>query len=94
MKGRDYLAIVGGLPCVLCAQIGHTQSSRTTVHHVREGQGMAQRAQDWLACALCVDCHQGPGGLHGDRTLMRVAKVDEMDLLALTIQGVMQRADE
>lgn len=55
------------------------------IHHCREGQGMAQRAQNWLAIPLCPLCHTGPQGIHGDRRLLKARKLDEMDLLAMTI---------
>jgi hypothetical protein len=47
---------------------------------------MSDRASDYLAVALCVDCHRGYDGFHGTKALLRIAKVSEMDLLADTIQ--------
>jgi hypothetical protein len=47
---------------------------------------MSDRASDYLAVALCVDCHRGHDGFHGTKALLRIAKVSEMDLLADTIQ--------
>ena len=44
------------------------------------------RAQHWLAIALCPDCHTGPQGIHGNRQRLKARKLDEMDLLALTIE--------
>lgn len=75
-----YMGRVAELPCSVCGAPGPSQ-----VHHVREGQGMSQRAANWLTVALCPDCHQGPNGLHGDRTLWRIRKMDELDALAATI---------
>lgn len=78
---------VAAMECVLCRLLGMQQESKTDVHHIREGQGMAQRASNWLVVPLCHSgCHQGPLGIHGDRSLLRIAKVDELDLLAMTIQ--------
>lgn len=85
-----YMGRVAALRCVLCAQLGMEQSTRTTVHHVREGQGMQQRASNYLTVALCQDCHQGPNGLHGSRSLFKLAKWDEMDALAATIKELQQ----
>ena len=79
---KSYLSRVASLPCCVCGTSG------VELHHVREGQGMAQRAQDWLVVPLCPDCHRGPQGLHGDRTLMRIYKLDEMDMLAKTIEAM------
>lgn len=84
---RDYMGRVARVPCVLCEVLGfHGVSAE--VHHVRSGQGASQRASDYLTVALCPECHRGPMGLHGDRTLMRMAKLEELDLLALTIERV------
>ncbi len=47
---------------------------------------MSQRASDYLAIPLCPDCHQGKSGIHGDRTLLRIYKTTELDLLAKTIR--------
>jgi hypothetical protein len=83
----SHLATIAGMPCVLCELLGLPQTSKTDAHHVRTGAGMAQRQHDDLAIPLCHDgCHQGPRGIHGDRSLLNVAKVDELDLLAMTIR--------
>ena len=80
MKDKRYLGWVAQQNCVLCGAVG------VHCHHIREGQGMAQRASDYLAIPLCPDCHMGQQGAHGDKTLFRVYKVTELDLLARTIQ--------
>ncbi|WP_423820860.1 hypothetical protein V5738_11005 [Salinisphaera sp. SPP-AMP-43] len=89
---RDHMARVAELSCVLCTRLGQEQWSRTTVHHLREGQGGAQRADHFLTIALCEDCHQNSRlGLHGDRTLLRIANCDELDLLADTLRALSAR---
>lgn len=70
---------VAALPCAVCGD------SPVQLHHVREGQGMAQRAQNWLVVPLCPSCHVGPRGIHGDKSVLRAQKLDEIDLLANTI---------
>ena len=80
------------MPCVLCEAMGQAQASPTQVHHIRDGQGMSQRASHWLCVPLCVDCHTGPMGIHGDRSLMKIARVSEMDLLAMTIERARRAA--
>lgn len=77
---------IAGMSCVVCDALGIGQLTNTTVHHIREGQGMSQRASHWLAVPLCWDDHQGPNGVHGNRTRMRMAKMDELDMLAETIR--------
>ena len=79
---KRYLDRVASLPCQCCGAEG------VHVHHVREGQGMAQRAQNCLAVALCPACHTGSQGIHGDRRLLKARKLDEMDLLAKTIEAL------
>jgi hypothetical protein len=76
---------VAQMPCVLCELLGQGPSA-AQLHHIREGQGMSQRASHWLVVPLCPECHQGPFGLHGSQALLRMAKVTELDLLALTIE--------
>lgn len=79
-KEKRYLDRVAQLDCVVCGAHG------VHVHHAREGEGMGQRAQNWLAIAVCPPCHVGPRGIHGDRSVLRQDKLDEMDLLARTIE--------
>lgn len=84
MKKADsaYMGEVAGLPCAICGDFP------VTVHHIREGQGMSQRASNYLTIPLCPFCHQGPQGIHGDQTMLRIHKVTELDLLAKTIEEV------
>jgi hypothetical protein len=49
---------------------------------------MAQRASNFLVVPLCPDCHQGPSGVHGDKSLMRIKKLTELDMLAQTIEAL------
>lgn len=77
-----HLSRVAALPCCLCG------TEPCEVHHIREGQGMAQRASDFLTIPLCPDCHRGSKGVHGDRSMLRLMKVTELDLLAATIEAL------
>lgn len=49
---------------------------------------MAQRASNFLVVPLCPDCHTGPMGVHGDKTMMRIKKLSELDMLAQTIEAL------
>jgi hypothetical protein len=82
--GKRHMGRVASLPCVLCG------ASPVEVHHIREGQGAAQRAQDTLTCALCPECHRGPNGLHGlgRKGFYTRYKLDELDLLARTLEAL------
>lgn len=77
-----YMDMIAEMPCALCGDWP------VHVHHIREGQGMAQRASNFLTIPLCPTCHQGSGGVHGDRSLLFVMKKSELDLLADTIEMV------
>ena len=77
---RAWMGRVASLPCACCGQYG------VQVHHIREGQGMAQRASNFLTVPLCPECHTGTYGVHGDKSRMRARKLSELDLLADTIE--------
>ena len=77
---RKHMGRVAQMSCLVCG------TEPVHVHHIREGQGMGQRAQNWLTVPLCPDCHTGPYGIHGDKSRMRAQKLDEMDLLSMTIE--------
>lgn len=76
---RRHMDRVAQLGCLLC-------NSPAEIHHIREGQGMGQRAAHWLTVPLCPDCHRGPRGVHGDKTVLKMRKWTELDLLAETIR--------
>ena len=84
---KRHLDRVASLPCCLCGD------TPVQVHHVREGQGMAQRASNWLTVPLCPSCHTGPKGVHGDQTMLRIFKMDEMEMLADTIKKLSTRGE-
>ena len=78
---RRYLWRVKNLACVCCGAHGPCDA-----HHLREGQGLSQKASHYLTIAVCKECHQGANGIHGDRSLMRLYKLSELELLAKTIE--------
>ena len=81
MRNADkaHMGRVAELPCACCG------TEPVQVHHIREGQGMAQRASNYLTIPLCPDCHTGTYGVHGDKSRMRAQKASELDWLADTI---------
>lgn len=79
---------VAAMPCVCCEMLGQSQDGKTFVHHIREDQGASQRASPYLTVPLCYECHQGKNGIHGDRALLKVLKISEIDLLAATISNL------
>lgn len=91
MHVLEYKSRVAEVGCVLCHHLGlgHTQP---TLHHVRDGQGLSQRASDWLVVPLCSEHHLGASGFHGlgQSGFYTRYKLSELHLLAMTIQRVME----
>ncbi len=83
------MARVAALGCILCKHLG-IDGTPAQVHHLREGQGAAQRGSNWTAVPLCPEHHVGQSGLHGLGTRGFAAryKLDELDLLAMTIEAL------
>jgi hypothetical protein len=86
MIAKVWKAKVASLGCILChhLDLGPTPAN---LHHVREGQGMSQRASDWLVVPVCKEHHQGKTGIHGGR-FYQLYKADELDLLAWTLEAM------
>lgn len=84
-----HLDRIANIGCILCRHLGHFNTP-AEVHHIREGQGMSQRASHFLAVPLCAEHHRGPNGLHGlgTRAFFRRYNLDEMELLAMTLARV------
>ena len=82
--GKRWMSRVAALPCCICG------SRPVQVHHIREGQGASQRAQDTLTIPLCHDHHQGANGIHGlgRKGFYARYKRDELDYLADTIEAL------
>lgn len=75
---RDWMNRVAELGCLICR-------ADAELHHVREGQGMSQRASNYLVVPLCPDHHRGNNGIHS-HGFYRMHKRDEMSLLAEVIE--------
>jgi hypothetical protein len=74
-KEREHLARIKEMPCSLCDAPGPSEA-----HHVR------QHSQ-YLCIPLCESCHRGPlMGLHGQKRMWAIQKMDEMDCLNETIR--------
>ena len=72
---RRHLALVKELPCSVCDTAGPSEA-----HHVKQSSA-------WTCIALCTNCHRGPvNGLHGQRRMWKLKKMDEVDALAVTIR--------
>lgn len=75
---RRHLARVKELACSVCDEPGPSEA-----HHVKQGS-------QYLCVALCEDCHRGArNGLHGQRRMWSIKKMDELDALQVTLQRLM-----
>jgi len=74
---RAWVALVKRLQCSVCDQAGPCDA-----HEINQGQ--------WFtSIALCKDCHQGShNGLHGERAMWKVMKLDELGALNVTIRRI------
>lgn len=59
---------------------------KVELHHIREGQGMTDRASDWLVIPLCNNHHVSILGVHYPKSLYVRTKLSELDLLAATLE--------
>ena len=61
---RQHINAVAEIGCILCARLGNPGTS-AEIHHLRDGQGMGQRAPFSHAIPLCPEHHRGATGYHG-----------------------------
>lgn len=77
-----HMAQVKSCACVLCDAPAPSEA-----HHVKQGRHFA-------TVALCPECHRGPSGIHGDKTMLRIRKWDETDCINETLRRVAQLKSE
>jgi len=79
---RDYLFHVKQLPCGVCEA-----PPPSSAHHIKQGL-------HHTCIPLCADCHQGGfNGIHGQRRIWNVKKLDELIVLNNTIKKLFQKYD-
>lgn len=75
---RAHIAHVKELPCSVCDAAGPSDA-----HHINQGQ-------HFTVVALCKDCHQGKRmGWHGERFAWKIAKMDELAALNVTLRRLL-----
>jgi hypothetical protein len=76
---REYVGKVKELPCSVCDAPGPSDA-----HEINQGQ--------WFtSVALCKDCHTGSfNGWHGQKTIWRVKKMDELAALNVTVRRLFE----
>ena len=77
---RRHMGRVAELPCVVCGAHG------VHVHHILEGRTPGRKPSGWLTCPVCPSCHTGTNGIHGDRAMWKVHKLNELQALAMTLE--------
>lgn len=85
---KIYLDRVSSLGCIVCRD-HEGADTPACIHHIREGQGMGQRAKNWLAIPLCPQHHQTGGvgvAFHASPQAFQALYGSELDLLARTIE--------
>ena len=80
---RDHMGKVAALGCLIpdCGAPAH-------VHHIRDGQGLGQRASNFLTIPLCPDHHMGALSIHKASRQFQKIYGDELQLLAKTIEAL------
>ena len=83
-----HMGRIKAMPCICCRLLMCAQEYGTDVHHIIVND---QPRNHWLTIPLCWGCHQGPKGVHGDKTFLRMLKMSEWTLLAFVMAELMQR---
>lgn len=90
---QRHMARVAALGCIV-GRLGFEAecSGRTVVHHIRDGQGMTDRADDFLTIPVCEAHHdRQPFGVHYQRSFRTRTGFTELDLLAATLRALESR---
>jgi len=76
---REHILRIKEMACVVCSCPGPSEC-----HEIKQGQ--------WFtSMPLCADCHRGSvNGLHGQKRMWNIYKLDEIDALALTVERLFQ----
>ena len=87
MSGKDHLARVHQIPCVVCELMSIAQKTRTEAHHPEH---IRDDSSHYCAIALCVEHHTGANGVHGlsRRAFADRYQLSDTKLIALTIKGL------
>ena len=76
---RRHVALIKEMSCIVCDALGPSEC-----HEINQGQ--------WFtSMPLCADCHRGSmNGIHGQRRMWQIKKLNELSALNLTIQRLME----
>ena len=74
---RAHQGRVKELPCSVCGA-----PPPSAAHHIDQSCA-------WAVVALCYECHQGRGGIHHEKTMWRIYKMDEIKALNVTLKRLL-----
>ena len=61
---RHHMSKVAALGCIACRKLGYLDAP-AELHHIRDGQGMGQRASNYEVIPLCPNHHRlMPDAIH------------------------------
>lgn len=87
---RLHLSRVAAIGCIACRKLGHPDTP-AEIHHIRHGQGMAQRATNFEVIPLCAHHHRsGSDAVHQSKATFEKKFGSESQLLAETLELVKQ----
>ena len=89
-REKAYMDRVAALGCVVCRNLGYGETP-AQIHHIRYGQGMAQRSSNHFVIPLCPQHHTDGGkgvAIHAGQQAFEAIYGSELDLLAQTIGEV------
>jgi len=79
---KRHIEQVKSLPCSVCGAFGNS-AFPNEAHEINQGQW-------YTSVALCSDCHRGGfNGIHGQKRIWMVKKMDEMDALNETLRAIL-----
>ena len=80
MSADAHLYLIHEMPCCICGAMP------VEAHHIKDGRTFGKRAKlHFCTIPVCRSCHQGPKGIHGDETMLRITKKTELELLGETL---------
>jgi len=81
---REYMSKVAELGCIICSDFLGIPDSPASIHHIRSGQGLGQRASHKDILPLCHQHHQGGGlgvAIHAGQKTWEEKYATESELL-------------
>jgi hypothetical protein len=80
---REHLSRVAALGCIVCRNLNYGETP-AEIHHIRTGQGVAQRADNFSSIPLCHSHHRTGGhgvAMHAGRRTWEKNFGTELELL-------------